>query len=104
MIVFWTRWGILALFAPLLCFPLALFGAHFAGVKVGEWDEMSCLIGSAWMLSGLVCWFLGRILNRRKAGATDVRGPHTFLFMEMQWMGVLYGLPGLWFLAKSLWS
>ena len=103
MIVFWPGWGILALFVPFVCFPLALLGAHYLGVEVGEWDEMSWLIGMAWALSGLVSWVLGKLLNRSRPGQEASRR-HTFLFMEMQWAGVLYGLAGLWFLAKSLWT
>jgi len=111
MIVFWTGWGILALFVPLICFPLLLFAAYKIKGNVGDWDDESALIGSAWMISALACWVLGRFLNSRKAKIlkdpdtgeeTAVRRSNTFMFMEMQWAGVLYGLAGAWFFVKSL--
>lgn len=105
--------AILALFIPFVCFALALIGAGMATGSIPEWDDGAWLVGSAWMSSGLVCWILGKFLNSRKPRITmdpetgqevAVRRSHTFMFMEMQWTGVLYGLVGGWYLVKSLWT
>ena len=111
MIIFWTGWGILALFIPFVCFPLALIGVYEVTGNVGDWDEEPRLVGLSWMLSGLICWVLGRFLNSRKPRMVKdpetgqeaaVRRSHTFMFMEMQWTGVLYGLAGVWYFVKGL--
>ena len=102
VIVFWTGWGILALFIPFICFPLVIIGVIQLTGSFGHWDEAPGQVGSAWMASGLVCWVVGRFLNSRKPRVGDVRKSHTFMFMEMQWTGVVYGLIGGWYLVKSL--
>lgn len=111
MIVFWTGWGILALFLPFLCFVAVMAGACLLNRPIGSWDEEPVLIGSAWMLTALSCWVVGRILNGRKPRMVQdpetgqevaVRTSHTFMFLEMQWAGVLYGAIGVWHLVKGL--
>ena len=49
MIIFPIGLGILFLFIPIVCFPLALIGVHEFTGNVGHWDEEPGLVGLSWM-------------------------------------------------------
>ncbi|MBI3823540.1 MAG: hypothetical protein HY289_12795 [Planctomycetes bacterium] len=82
MIVVWLGWGPLAL---VVLFPPLLLVSFLIG-----YNPMIAIVAAAasLLLGGILCWFLGRKLNRGS-------GYHTLYFIPLEKWGVIFILLGV---------
>ncbi|MCR5761849.1 MAG: hypothetical protein K6G00_00525 [Treponema sp.] len=100
MWLIWKGFGILTVFFAFA----SMIGVQLIVDNVlgtGYWKNNAWPLSLSLIISGLICWFLGRYLNSRPGKIVidketgegfELRKTHSFFFIPLQYWGVIYSI------------
>jgi hypothetical protein len=102
--IIWQGFGFLVAVFAFVFALLAQLASNYITNDENYWDQNRWVLGLALLAAGIVSWYLGRFLARRKARVVIVKetnkemileNKHSLFFIKMYYWGPILGVIGL---------
>lgn len=106
--IIWRGFGILALVIVIITFAIGGELCRVISQNNNYYQQHSWPVTISLILAGIICWFLGKYLNRPQNGRVyidkesgkevQLRKVHTLFFIKIEYWGIIYAIFGLMYL------